>query len=41
VTLPAYHANNLDRLTRVKAGHDPENVFRFDQSPPAHRHDRR
>jgi hypothetical protein len=30
----AYHAGNLDRLTRVKAAYDPDRVFRFDQSLP-------
>lgn len=30
----AYHATNLDRLMRIKAAYDPDNVFRFHQSLP-------
>ena len=28
----AYHRENLERLERVKAAYDPEDVFRFPQS---------
>ncbi|MDF3297492.1 BBE domain-containing protein [Streptomyces tropicalis] len=32
----AYWADNVDRLRRIKAVHDPHNVFRYEQSiPPA------
>ena len=31
----AYHATNLDRLVRVKAAYDPDDVFRHSQSLPA------
>lgn len=32
----AYYATNFNRLTRVKAKYDPENIFKFQQSiPPA------
>jgi FAD/FMN-containing dehydrogenase len=30
----AYHASNYDRLLRVKAAYDPDNVFHFHQSLP-------
>jgi FAD/FMN-containing dehydrogenase len=35
--LTAYHAGNLDRLIRVKAAYDPDDLFRFEQSVPTSR----
>jgi FAD/FMN-containing dehydrogenase len=32
--LATYHAGNLDRLIRVKAAYDPDDLFRFPQSVP-------
>jgi FAD/FMN-containing dehydrogenase len=33
----AVHATNLERLTRIKAAYDPDDVFRFHQSLPVRR----
>jgi hypothetical protein len=30
----AYHGDNFDRLVRIKADRDPDDVFRFAQSIP-------
>jgi FAD/FMN-containing dehydrogenase len=30
----AYYGGNFDRLTRVKAKYDPENIFKYPQSIP-------
>ncbi|MFD3496416.1 BBE domain-containing protein [Streptomyces sp. NPDC058690] len=32
----AYWRNNFDRLREIKAKHDPQNIFQYEQSiPPA------